>query len=167
MLSLEKRIYSLNEKYSILMNVEESDKRRFQSIIDWTGEMFDLSVKEKFSKDLYPKRGEVWTCQLGENVGSEVNKIRPCIIVQNDIGNKNSPTTIIIPISHREGRQPTHVSLSEDLFQFIENHISGTSLAEQIKAISKARLGRCIGVLSEDAMLKIDGALKVSLALCC
>ncbi|MDF2879575.1 MAG: PemK family protein [Clostridiaceae bacterium] len=163
---MEQNLYHLAEKYNIFMNIQDSDKERFKSILSWAGDMMELDVKERLVKNsVMPKKGEVWTVNLGENIGSEVNKVRPCIIVQNNKGNKCSPTTIVLPISHREECQPTHVTMMKDLFEFIEDTISGTSLAEQIRTVSKARLGRKVGTLSDYAVRKINKTIKISLDL--
>lgn len=69
--------------------------------VSWVNEQ--IKMNENVSRDakVIPRRGEIWTCELGQNIGSEENKIRPVIIIQNDTGNKNAPTTIIAPISNR------------------------------------------------------------------
>jgi mRNA interferase MazF len=156
---LEQTMFNLVEKYNILMNVDERDKERFQRIINWTGTMMELSVKEKYAKNVSPRRREIWTCDLGENVGSELNKVRPCLIYQNDVGNKNANTTIILPITNREERIPTHVHLTQDAFASVEKEITGTIVAEQVRAVSKSRLGRKIGELTDSTMNRVDFAV--------
>lgn len=160
---LEENLYQLTEKYNVFMNIDEGDKQRFKNIVAWAGEMMELTVKEKLSKNVTPKRCEVWTCQFGENVGSEVNKVRPVIIMQNDVGNCKSPTTIVIPITSREERQPTHVGLEEENFVWIERELKGTALAEQVRIISKSRLGRKIAEITVPTMERIEEATRVAL----
>ena len=160
---LEENIYQLNEKLNIILNVDDQDKKRFRQIIDWAGTQFDLSVKEKYFKQTHVRRGEVWTVNLGENVGSELSKVRPCIVVQNNIGNSKSPTTIVVPISSKQSRQPTHVELNDLDFEYVENSIQGTVIAEQIRIVSKARIGRRIAVLKPEVMDKVENAIKSSL----
>jgi mRNA interferase MazF len=163
---MEQSLYSLKEKFNIFMNIQEQDKKLFQSIVEWAGEMMELCIKERIvSKKLFPKRGEVWTCNLGVNVGCEVNKIRPAIVLSNDIGNEISSLVTIIPISHRDEQLPTHVSLNEEDFNYLESHISGISMAEQIKVVSKARLGRKIGELNERALKRVEQSVLVSLGM--
>lgn len=162
---LDKNLYELNQKFNILMNVNESDKERFQNIIVWAGEMMELSVKEKFSKNIFPKRGEVWTCHFGQNVGAEINNVRPCVVISNDLGNKKAPIVTVLPISNREEKQFTHVKLDHSSFSYMEDKIKGTVICEQIKAISKARLGRKIGELTAETMEKIRQAILISLEL--
>ncbi|WCK57025.1 type II toxin-antitoxin system PemK/MazF family toxin (plasmid) [Aneurinibacillus sp. Ricciae_BoGa-3] len=138
-----------------------------QNIMQWAKEMIKLSVKERAVRryEVFPRRGEVWTCKFGENVGSEINNTHPCLIIQNDVGNENSPTTIVLPITLRPDTQPTQVKLYHGDFSYVESQLKGTSLAEQIKTVSKARLGRKIAELSTDAMEVVEDSLKVALGL--
>ncbi len=116
-----------------------------------------------------PRRGEIWTCQLGKNIGSEENKVRPVIIIQNNTGNEKSATTIVVPISNRPKKIAVHIRLRYGDFELVEGeteHITGTILCEQIKIVSKARLGRHIATLNEDFVNKIlDVKLKHSIKL--
>lgn len=150
-----------------LFTYEATNEEAFKlpRILAWSAQHFKLHAKEKSKKVIFPKRGEVWTCDFGENIGSEVNKIRPCVIIQNNKGNEYSSTTIVLPISHRECRLPTQVKVWKDSFIFLEDTIDGAILGEQIKTISKARLGRKIGNLSENELFKIEQALKVALGM--
>jgi mRNA interferase MazF len=156
--------FALKDKFTIFMNIEEQDKKLFQSIVEWAGDMMELCIKERIvARKFFPKRGEVWTCNLGVNIGSELNKIRPVIVISNDIGNENSSLVTVVPISNREERLPTHVALTQEDFKYIENHIAGTSMAEQIKAVSKARLGRKIGELHENTLKRIEQSVLLAL----
>ena len=132
---------------------------------DWCIKIDRLTQKESVAKHLTPHRGEVWTCDFGQNVGSELNKVRPGVIIQNDIGNQNSPTTIVLPISHHTMRLPTHVDLSPTDFDDMESCLEGTILAEQLRVVSKARLGRYIGAVSREAMLRIENSVLKALAI--
>lgn len=115
------------------------------------------------------KRGEVYYVDLGENTGCEVNKVRPCLIIQNDIGNRYSPTTIVAPISHRSAGQnplPTQVPLKPGMFLFRNNLVEGTVLLEQIRTVDKTRINfNCIAKLTSSAMKLIENATLISLAL--
>lgn len=116
-----------------------------------------------------PRRGEIWTCQLGKNIGSEENKIRPVIIIQNNTGNEKSPTTIIVPISNRPKKIAVHIRLRNSDYKLAQGEtefITGTILCEQIKIVSKARLGRHIATLKDDFVTNIlDVKLKHSIKL--
>lgn len=108
--------------------------------------------------DAKPKRGEIWTCELGKNIGSEENKIRPVIIIQNNTGNEKSPTTIIVPISNRPKKIAVHIELRKSDYILLEDEteeITGTILCEQIKVVSKARLGRHIATLESEFITNV------------
>jgi len=113
------------------------------------------------------RRGEIYYVDLGIGQGSETGKTRPCIIVQNNIGNTYSPTTIVVPITHRNKNkeQPTQVVLEEDMLRG-NGDIKGIVLTEQIRTIDKSRIKSFTGkALSFDAIKYIDNALKISIGL--
>lgn len=111
------------------------------------------------------KRGDLFYADLNPVVGSEQGGLRPVLIVQNDVGNKYSPTVIIAAITSQrnKAKMPTHVELksSED-YGITKNSII---LLEQIRTIDKQRLREKIGKLDKDLMRKVDDALEVSLEL--
>ncbi|MFF2531417.1 type II toxin-antitoxin system PemK/MazF family toxin [Brevibacillus sp. NPDC058079] len=160
---MDKDLYMLTEKFQILMSINEEDKKRFKGIVSWAGQMMELSVKERMCKGIFPKRGEVWTCNFGENVGSEINGIRPALILQLDQGNLYGNTTIVAPITNREERLPTQVTIHSDDVLYVETELSGTVVLEQIRLVSKARLGRKIANLSDSAMSRVEKALLLAL----
>lgn len=163
---MDQDLYYLTEKYNVLTNVEEEDKKRFKNILSWSPQAMELSVKERLVKGTcLPKRSEIWTCSLGENVGSEMNKTRPCGILQANLFNDKSPTVIVFPITTTDKPIPTHVGLSNDDLVYVEQSIHGMAVIEQIRVISKARLGRRVGKLTEDAMDRIEKALFMTLDL--
>ncbi|MEA4828245.1 type II toxin-antitoxin system PemK/MazF family toxin [Clostridium sp. JNZ J1-5] len=142
--------------------------KKINNYVSWVNEQIIMNDNASRDIKVIPRRGEIWTCELGQNIGSEENKIRPVIIIQNDTGNKNAPTTIIAPISNRPKKIAVHIELRESDYT-LENgeksHITGTILAEQIKVVSKARLGRHIATLNKDFMELLDSKLRISLEL--
>lgn len=142
--------------------------KKIYSYVSWVNEQAKMNDNALRDIRVIPRRGEVWTCELGQNIGSEENKIRPVIIIQNDTGNKNAPTTIVAPISNRPKKIAVHIELRESDYK-LENgeksHITGTILAEQIKVVSKVRLGRHIATLNKDFMELLDSKLRISLDL--
>ncbi|MCR4962514.1 MAG: type II toxin-antitoxin system PemK/MazF family toxin [Firmicutes bacterium] len=110
------------------------------------------------------KRGEIYFAELNPVLGSEQGGTRPVLIVQNDIGNTYSPTTIVMPITSKTDKTklPTHVELSRR-----ESGLSRDSvlLAEQIRTIDKSRLKQRVAVLDKSAMYKISEAMAVSIGL--
>lgn len=114
-------------------------------------------------KNIY-HRGDLYYADLGFGVGSEQNGYRPVVIIQNDVGNKHSPTTIIAAISTRiqsKAILPTHFNLRTD------NGLEQPSmvLMEQIRTIDKKRLKQYIGKLSEEECKGLNHALAISVGL--
>lgn len=109
------------------------------------------------------RRGQVYYVDFGKATGSEQAGIRPCVIIQNDIGNEHSPTVIVAPITGQAKKPlPTHVeTTTEDKKLFVGSII----LAEQIQTIDKDKVDNFICNLSKDTIEKVDEAIRISLAL--
>jgi len=109
------------------------------------------------------KRGDIYYADLNPVVGSEQGERRPVLIVQNDKGNKYSPTVIIVPITGRLNKNPlpTHVLIPKSCGLDKDSLV----LMEQIRAIDRSRLGDCIGRAGKSVMSKVDMALSVSVGL--
>jgi mRNA interferase MazF len=110
------------------------------------------------------KRGEIYFAHLNPVIGSEQGGTRPVLVVQNDVGNQYSPTTIILAITSQinKAKLPTHVELEAKSYGLERDSVI---LAEQIRTIDKTRLKQRIANLNEDIMKKVDQALKISLGL--
>jgi len=110
------------------------------------------------------KRGEIWIVNLNPTIGHEINKSRPALIIQNDIGNKYSPTTIIAPITSQnlDKIYPIEVLLTKD-----NSKLEKTSkvLLNQIRVVDKERIVKKRGRLDEETLFKVDTAIKISLGL--
>ena|SRR3989338_3517745 len=110
------------------------------------------------------KRGDVWLVSLDPTMGHEIKKARPGVVIQNDVGNKYSPITIIAPVTSQK---------LENIFHFEVLLKKGTSglmkdskiLLNQIRAIDKMRLIRRLGRLDSETLEHVDEAIKVSLGL--
>ena len=106
-------------------------------------------------------RGEIYIADLDPVVGSEQGGERPVLIIQNNLGNKHSPTVIVLAITsrfHKKRHLPTHVPIeSGDLSK------DSIALAEQVRTIDKSRLIHYVGRVSRETMDFIDHALKVSM----
>lgn len=113
---------------------------------------------------LIVKRGEVYFADLNPVVGSEQGGQRPVLIVQNDVGNKYSPTVIVAAITAKisKAKLPTHVEVCKDEVGLLKDSVI---LLEQIRTIDKRRLIQKIGVLTPDLMEKVDRGLMISLGL--
>lgn len=109
------------------------------------------------------KRGDVYYADLSPVVGSEQGGVRPVLILQNNIGNKYSPTVIVAAVTSKIGKSkvPTHVPIEKDK-GLTENSVV---LLEQLRTIDKQRLTDKITHLNADLMKEVDTALRVSLAI--
>ena len=110
------------------------------------------------------KRGDIYYADLSPVVGSEQGGVRPVLIVQNDVGNKYSPTVIAAAItSQREkAKLPTHITLNADECGLAKDSVV---LLEQIRTIDKKRLKEKMGCLDDSSMTMINSALSVSFGL--
>lgn len=107
------------------------------------------------------KRGDVFFADLSPVVGSEQGGMRPVLVVQNNVGNRYSPTTVIVAITGRieKPKMPTHVGITK------EDGFSKDSviLTEQIRTIDKQRLKEKVTTLSAEKMSAVDKALRISI----
>ena len=108
------------------------------------------------------RRGDIWMADLRlGTVGSEQGEIRPVLVVQNNIGNKFSPTVTIVPLTSRtKNNLPTHVVINESFLPTLS-----TALVEQIRTIDKSRLIKYMGKLNENIMSKINNAIAIQMGL--
>lgn len=107
------------------------------------------------------KRGEIYYADLSPVVGSEQGGVRPVLVVQNDVGNKYSPTVIAAAITSKinKAKMPTHIEISADEYGLNKDSVI---LLEQIRTIDKRRLREKIGKLDFDMMKHVDRALFIS-----
>ena len=110
------------------------------------------------------KRGDIYFADLSPVVGSEQGGMRPVLIVQNDTGNRHSPTVIAAAITSQTGkaRLPTHIELTARSFGLSRDSVV---LLEQIRTIDKQRLRERMGKLDAVQMQRVDDALAVSFGL--
>ncbi len=108
------------------------------------------------------KRGELYYADLSPVVGSEQGGVRPVLVVQNDVGNKYSPTVIAAAVTSRltKARLPTHIEIAGQSSGLQRDSVI---LLEQIRTLDKRRLKERIGTLPPAMMRKVDGALLISL----
>ena len=106
------------------------------------------------------RKGEIYYAELSGTVGSEQDGIRPVLIIQNDVGNRNSPTTIIAPLTTKTGKAvlPTHITL-DTVCGLSEKSIV---LLEQIRTIDKCRLRGYVGTVDTKTVKQIDECIKIS-----
>ena len=110
------------------------------------------------------RRNEIYIANLGQAIGSEERGTRPVLIVQNNLGNKYSPTTIVIPFTRRienKNTLPTHIQINP----FGKMLYKSTIMAEQIKVIDKKRLKNYIDVLPDEYIEIVDKAIGIATGL--
>ncbi|NLT96274.1 MAG: type II toxin-antitoxin system PemK/MazF family toxin [Clostridia bacterium] len=110
------------------------------------------------------KRGDIFFAELSPVVGSEQGGVRPVLIVQNDIGNQYSPTTIVAAITSQisKAKLPTHVEIPAEAGGLAKDSVV---LAEQIRTIDKRRLKEKVSSIDEKLMQKVNRALEISIGL--
>jgi mRNA interferase MazF len=110
------------------------------------------------------RRGEIYYADLSPVVGSEQGGIRPVLIVQNDVGNKHSPTVIAAAITSQrdKAKLPTHIELNAMQYGLAKDSVI---LLEQIRTIDKRRLKEKMGHLDDGTMTHVNNAIQVSFGL--
>jgi mRNA interferase MazF len=110
------------------------------------------------------KRGDIFYADLSPVVGSEQGGIRPVIIIQNDVGNKYSPTVIVAAITSQinKAKLPTHVEISSEAYGLNKDSVV---LLEQVRTLDKRRLKEKIGHMTDEDMALVDEALLISIGL--
>ncbi len=110
------------------------------------------------------KRGDIFYADLSPVIGSEQGGVRPVLILQNDVGNKHSPTVICAAITSQinKAKLPTHIELAAKQYALVKDSVI---LLEQIRTIDKKRLKEKICHLDEKMMTKVNKALEVSFGL--
>ena len=110
------------------------------------------------------RRGDVYYADLRPVIGSEQGGIRPVLIVQNDVGNRHSPTVICAAITSKmnKAKLPTHIELDSHRYEMVRDSVV---LLEQLRTIDKKRLKDKVCPLDQDVMEKVNRGLLISLAL--
>ena len=108
------------------------------------------------------KRGDIYYARLNPVVGSEQGETRPCLVVQNDVGNAHSPTVVVVPLtSSKKAFLPTHVKIRRTGGLVTDS----TALTEQVRTIDRRRLDGYIGSIDSGTQAAVDAALAVSVGL--
>ncbi|MGA9071327.1 MAG: type II toxin-antitoxin system PemK/MazF family toxin [Terracidiphilus sp.] len=112
-----------------------------------------------------PFRGMVVEVSLDPVVGHEQGRSRPCVVVQNDVGNRFASTTMIVPLT-----DATRVKASSPIYVPVKMGDGGTSkdsciLCDQIRVVDQSRFGKIYGALAPETMARVDAALLISLGL--
>lgn len=114
--------------------------------------------------DLVVKKGDIFFADLSPVIGSEQGGVRPVVVIQNDVGNKYSPTVIVAAITSQinKAKLPTHVEIRAGEHGLNKDSVI---LLEQLRTVDKRRLKERIGRMDEEAMEKVNEALVISLGI--
>ena len=109
-------------------------------------------------------RGEIYYADLSPVVGSEQGGVRTVLVIQNDVGNKYSPTVIVAAITSKlsKAKLPTHIELDKDKYNLPKDSVV---LLEQIRTLDKMRLKEKVSVLDEKTMQRVEIATMISLGI--
>lgn len=109
-------------------------------------------------------RGDIFYADLSPVVGSEQGGIRPVLVVQNDVGNKYSPTIIIAAITSQlnKAKLPTHIELSKEKYNLPKDSVV---LLEQLRTLDKRRLKEHLSSVDKTTMQRVDLAMMISLGI--
>ena len=121
-------------------------------------------IKNRSVKSVVIKRGDIFYADLRPVVGSEQGGIRPVLIIQNDVGNKHSPTVICAAITSRmnKAKLPTHIEIDASSYAIVKDSVI---LLEQLRTIDKRRLKDKVCHLDAEILQKVNHALCISLEL--
>ncbi len=128
----------------------------------------ETPARHMMNKTMYAERdpmiarGELYSACLDPVVGSEQGGVRPVLVIQNDVGNRYSPTVIVLAVTGQlnKAKLPTHVSVAAQGNGLQKDSVV---LAEQIRTLDKRRLKERIGCLTQEQMAQVSDALKISL----
>lgn len=127
-----------------------------QKMLEWLKTKIYLDSTAQNAKSRTVKRGQVYRCNFGCGIGSEMQKERPAVIIQNDVANSRSGNTIVVPITHDTSSLPCVTNITPLLDAAGSIILDGQANASNMMCVSKARLGNYIGSLSNGDMKKID-----------
>ncbi len=148
------------------MTTIADDRRHRKEIIMYTlrenGNTIDANIRIR--KCVIMRRGDIYYADLRPVIGSEQGGIRPVLIIQNDVGNKHSPTVICAAITSKmnKAKLPTHIELNAGKYDMVKDSVI---LLEQLRTIDKKRLKDRICHLDQDIMQVVNNGLMVSLEL--
>lgn len=139
---------------------------KIQKMLDWIKEALRLDDNVAKARNRQVRRGQVYRCNFGVGVGSEMQKDRPAVIVQINSFNRSSGNTIVVPITHDKSSLPCMVPITP-VYESdgVTLKLDGQANTSNVMCISKARLGDKIAELSNADLKSIDKALALSMGL--
>ena len=135
------------------------DTLQIDKMLEWLKTKLKLDAVSANARRRTVKRGQIYRCNFGCGIGSEMNKERPAVVIQNDIGNLHSGNTIVIPITHDTSSLPCMANINPQIDVNGNTILDGQANASNILCVSKARLGDFVCELPNSEMKKIDEAI--------
>lgn len=139
------------------MSVQEKRLTKKEQLEKWVNQAVFYTKKERSTR-VIPKPGEIYTADLGVNVGSEINGIRPFLVLSSTNFNDNSGTVTGIPCSLKEFAHPGQILISEDILS--DGKVRGIIKVEMLTTISKGRLGTYVGRLNQKGVRQVGKRLE-------
>lgn len=136
-----------------------------QKMLEWLKTKLYLDSIAQNARFRALKRGQVYRCNFGCGIGSEMQKERPAVIVQNDVANSHSGNTIVIPITHDTSTLPCVANITPLTDSEGNIILDGQANTSNMMCVSKARLGDLVGILPKTDMKEIDEAIAKTVGL--
>lgn len=151
------------------MDNEEKTKielNKVQNMLEWIKTKLFLDTISEKAKNRKVHRGEVYLCNFGIGVGSEMQKYRPSVVIQGNVGNINSSNVIVAPITHTEKTIPSMAKIDTQInINDGSTILNGCVNLSNIQTVSKARLGDFITKLTKEDINRVNNSILVSLGL--
>lgn len=141
------------------------DLGQVQKMLDWMKTKLYLSALAQNAKTRAVKRGQVYRCNFGCGIGSEMQKDRPAVVIQNDVANNRSGNTIVVPITHDVSTLPCVANITPQMNSLGNVILDGQANASNMMCVSKARLGDLVCTLPASDMRLIDEAIAKTVGL--
>lgn len=160
------KVDKINKEIEIYLNIDEGDTERFRKKYASIPKEMEMTIQEK-TKNFSVSFGEVWFVDLGINVGSEMDKVRPVVIASaNESFNYFSKLITVVPITKSVCKYPSQFHVTANNFIMKEEAhandepVVGVAKAEQVRSVSKGRFLYKMGDLSEEAKEELRSVLK-------
>lgn len=141
------------------------DLGQVQKMLDWMKTKLYLGALAQNARTRAVKRGQVYRCNFGCGIGSEMQKDRPAVVIQNDVGNNRSGNTIVVPITHDVSTLPCVANITPQMDSSGNVILDGQANASNMMCVSKARLGNLVCTLPASDMKLIDEAIAKTVGL--
>lgn len=141
------------------------DLGQVQKMMDWVKTKLYLDAIAPNARSRTVRRGQVYRCNFGCGIGSEMQKDRPAVVVQNDVGNNRSGNTIVLPVTHDTSTLPCVANITPQMDSSGNVILDGQANASNMMCVSKARLGNLVCTLPASDMKLIDEAIAKTVGL--